>query len=75
MIFSLKSGGVVGFGIVVKNGLDQQWICFDGMFYLMWCVGDSVDFLLSVVYICIGVEGELKVGVVDGVVEFMFIFF
>lgn len=61
-ILSLKSGGAAGFGIVVKNGLDQQRIRFDGTPYPMRRVGDSADLPLSAAYIRIGAEGELKAG-------------
>ena len=69
-ILSLKSGGAAGFGIVVKNGLDQQRIRFDGTPYPMRRVGDSADLPLSAAYIRIGAEGELKAGVADGAAEF-----
>ncbi|HBO7418130.1 TPA: type 1 fimbrial protein, partial [Pseudomonas aeruginosa] len=73
-ILSLKSGGAAGFGIVVKNGLDQQRIRFDGTPYPMRRVGDSADLPLSAAYIRIGAEGELKAGVADGAAEFTFTF-
>ena len=71
---SAKSGGAAGFGIVVKNGLDQQRIRFDGTPYPMRRVGDSADLPLSAAYIRIGAEGELKAGVADGAAEFTFTF-
>ncbi|WP_243209634.1 fimbrial protein, partial [Pseudomonas aeruginosa] len=73
-ILRLKSGGAAGFGIVVKNGLDQQRIRFDGTPYPMRRVGDSADLPLSAAYIRIGAEGELKAGVADGAAEFTFTF-
>ncbi|MGC3736868.1 type 1 fimbrial protein, partial [Pseudomonas aeruginosa] len=46
-ILSLKCGGAAGFGIVVKNGLENQRIRFHGTPNPMGRVGDWADLPLS----------------------------
>ena len=72
-ILSLKSGGAAGFGIVVKNGLDQQRIRFDGTPYPMRRVGDSADLAECRLH-PYRRGGRIEGRVADGAAEFTFTF-